>query len=607
MRKMFFATVVLLVTLTSLFTLGCGSSVGEDEWDAASVPDAWTERDSTADAATCVPSCEGRACGDDGCGSTCGICSPESVCDEASGSCGLEGEAGVDMRDGTRLRTRVYLPAGTPPYPTVLRRTPYWEISGEGYNEYLSKFTEHGYAFVVQAVRGTAGSEGELTPLVQEFDDGEDNVSWIVEQPWSDGNVGAFGASYEGFTAVATAMRSSHVKVVVADGFLSHAYRSWPISHNGVLGWHLLWWLHLIETGEDLFSDIQSLTTATKHRPPADLDVALFGEETPLWRRVTPHMEADSDYWSAWSFEGKLSDVCTPMLLFQAATEWEDDVLDTYRELMQGTCSPEAKAQQRYYLGEHGHSGAVGDPFASSDAAQLFRDYLDTFLKGEDVGLSGVADVQVHIQRSNRWVTSDSWPPVTDQLSFYLDSVDPDTIEGTLNATLPGMDDSLTYRFDPTHDDACDTVYTGNAAYLSPVLIEPLDIAGVPEFEVHLSVNTPDTDIFVYLCEIRENDPQWHLITLDALRLRFRDSFTAPTPLEADTPVTLRMEMVAVGYRVAAGSRLGLFIASSECGSSENSNTGAQMMTAVDTQPADITILTGPSHPSRLLVPVAAP
>ena len=70
-------------------------------------------------------------------------------------------------------------------------------------------FTERGYAFVVQDVRGKFRSEGETLAFVHEVDDGYDTLDWMVAQPWCDGNVGMWGDSYYGYTQWA-AVASEH-------------------------------------------------------------------------------------------------------------------------------------------------------------------------------------------------------------------------------------------------------------------------------------------------------------------------------------------------------------------------------------------------------------
>src|SRR5215475_6763285 len=106
----------------------------------------------------------------------------------------------VSCRDGVRLATDVYLPAGNR-HPAVLVRLPYDKCGRYTFMPQLAPwFTERGYAFVVQDVRGKFRSEGQTVPYVHEVYDGYDTLEWIVRQPWSDGTVGMFGDSYYGVT-----------------------------------------------------------------------------------------------------------------------------------------------------------------------------------------------------------------------------------------------------------------------------------------------------------------------------------------------------------------------------------------------------------------------
>ena len=112
----------------------------------------------------------------------------------------------VRMRDGVALATDVYLPADTRPRATVLVRLPYDKCGRYTFMPAAAPwFTDRGYAFVVQDVRGKFRSEGETVPYVHEVHDGYDTLEWIVAQPWSDGIVGTFGDSYYGWTQWAIA------------------------------------------------------------------------------------------------------------------------------------------------------------------------------------------------------------------------------------------------------------------------------------------------------------------------------------------------------------------------------------------------------------------
>ena len=89
---------------------------------------------------------------------------------------GQDGDAGgvrcavewAPMRDGVRLATEVYLPAGDGPFPVILQRTPYNRrspASGSDCDSGAGRyFAARGYALLNQDTRGRYRSEGEFDP-----------------------------------------------------------------------------------------------------------------------------------------------------------------------------------------------------------------------------------------------------------------------------------------------------------------------------------------------------------------------------------------------------------------------------------------------------------
>src|SRR5215207_6519403 len=68
----------------------------------------------------------------------------------------------VPMRDGVKLGTDVYLPAGTgsrvpQKFPVLVTRTPYDKRGVRGEGEY---YAQRGYVVIAQDVRGRFSSEG---------------------------------------------------------------------------------------------------------------------------------------------------------------------------------------------------------------------------------------------------------------------------------------------------------------------------------------------------------------------------------------------------------------------------------------------------------------
>lgn len=124
----------------------------------------------------------------------------------------------VTASDGVRLAVDVALPTGytgegeaATSFPVVFRYTPYHRTSidpatGDVSLAPFDFFIARGYAYVAADMRGSGASFGwndVMTPLMVE--DAGVIVDWIAAQPWSDGNVGMFGGSYEGWSQFATA------------------------------------------------------------------------------------------------------------------------------------------------------------------------------------------------------------------------------------------------------------------------------------------------------------------------------------------------------------------------------------------------------------------
>ena len=104
----------------------------------------------------------------------------------------------VAMRDGIRLATDIYFPAGHGRFPVVLERTPYGRdlISRSERTaanatpltrtELAQIFTDAGYAVVFQDNRGRHGSEGRFVKYLSDGEDGFDG--WALRPESSPGS-----------------------------------------------------------------------------------------------------------------------------------------------------------------------------------------------------------------------------------------------------------------------------------------------------------------------------------------------------------------------------------------------------------------------------------
>jgi predicted acyl esterase len=145
--------------------------------------------------------------------------------------------------------------------------------------------------------------------------------------------------------------------------------------------------------------------------------------------------------------------------------------------------------------------------------------------------------------------------------------------------------------------------------YHSAPLAEDFDLVGIPELELWLTIDAPDTDVAALLYELLPYDGQSVLLWSNLMRLRYRDSWRDPRPVEPGQPVRVRFLMPKfMSRRLRRGSRLRLVIrAPASIQYQKNLNSGRPV---VDEQPADArrcTVLvhheTG--HQTVLRLPVA--
>jgi putative CocE/NonD family hydrolase len=162
----------------------------------------------------------------------------------------------VPMRDGVRLATDIYRPKGrSGPLPTIFWRTPYNFHDPKGSRLLFAlESIERGYAFVIQNERGKFHSEGEWEILGFPRTDGYDALTWISEQPWSNGRVGTIGcsSSAEWQMALAAENHPAHAAMVPMSagagiGRVGEFYEQGNWYRGGVEQMFYLPWLYRVQ------------------------------------------------------------------------------------------------------------------------------------------------------------------------------------------------------------------------------------------------------------------------------------------------------------------------------------------------------------------------
>ncbi len=373
------------------------------------------------------------------------------------------------LRDGVRLATEVYRPAGEGRHPVVLQRTPYNRgISPTGSNcdnPTMRYFAANGYVALNQDVRGRYRSEGAFHPMVQEADDGYDAVEWAAAQPWSTGKVGMFGASYVGLTQWQAAIRRPpHLAAIVPHITASDYHDNWTYV-NGVFdlwfaqSWNLLTFApenlrrSLLASGqpreeierrvaewvargrEDILSDwVWQL-------PMRSLD-AFRGDIAPWYYEWLNHPTYDR-YWARMDLERQYQRVKVPTLntggwydIFQVGT------VRNFQGMQSRGATEQARRGAKLVMRPLAHAPAPGTPptavgevdFGPANAFDLNAAALrfyDHYLKGAANGVDRDPAVRLFVMvppdrgttGSGFWVTGDTFPlPGTRTERYLLDS-----------------------------------------------------------------------------------------------------------------------------------------------------------------------------------------
>jgi predicted acyl esterase len=492
----------------------------------------------------------------------------------------------VPMRDAVRLETFVYLPVDQPriAVPTILLRTPYL-FPGKGatyYERFARAFTDRGYAFVLQNVRGRFGSEGVFEPFANEVSDGSDTVAWITAQAWSNGRIGTVGGSYNGFTALAAAVGSDSVKAVVADDpplDLSSGHR------GGALSLLPAFWLYLLEKGEwPKTADKQAASNAPD---PATIDNLLLGRDAAFWR----------DYlaWPAGlgaaTLRGRIPEICAPVLVIKSRSEGWEDPADLWRTLRDGSC-PEHRDAHRLVVTAQGHAHHIGlIGVSETDVNRRMIDWLDYWL-GDDADTGNAvfeASVLFRPTENDPFRQSETWPVPGRERALYLQNPWGVADNAPLRGRPASRARSDRLEIDPVTMDPCSNY--PRQTYLSYPLEKGILLAGNIRLELFVSASTPSMELsaLVYDYDVARETPL-SFVTFGVARIDLVGE-------EMPRPVTI--EMHSLSHQFAAGSRIALAISGSPCGYVEAGNGPTRNDPP---RPSVYRLFHGGAFPSRLII-----
>ena len=539
----------------------------------------------------------------------------------------LERDVAMPMRDGVVLRADVWRPDTDARVPVLLQRTPYdkalWLLAHAPIEP--GRAGEAGYAVVIQDVRGRFASDGSFEPFRQELADGVDSVAWAASQPWADGWVATYGASYVGATQLLAAVGAppalgASVPWVTA----SEYYEGWTYQGGALqLGVALMWAVGLAG-GEAARSFLLDPWRAYERLPVAAQPV--LRESAPFFFEWLAHPARDS-YWRESAIADHYADVRTPMLHVGG---WNDIFLSG---TLRNFCGLRAAGVpgQRLLVGPwaHGTMGEmIGDVSYGPDGSRWTIDstqlHLDFFAEARQ-GREAAPPIRVFVLGANRWRDEDDWPPpdVTERrlflragggvtwdapgdgeavLEYTYDPADPVPTAGG-QTLLPGHEISIMLG---QRDQAQVEARRDVLVYRSAPLERELEIAGSVRLVLYAASSARDTDWTARLVDVHPDGRAIGVVD-GILRARYRGGTDRAELLEPGCAYVFEIDVGDTCLALAPGHRLGLQVSSSNFPRFDrNPNTGdvPAEARAADFIAARQTVFQDAARASHLVLPI---
>jgi putative CocE/NonD family hydrolase len=527
----------------------------------------------------------------------------------------------ITMPDGVTLAGSLYLPKGrSAPLATVLVRSPYGRLDYVESYEAGIFFARHGYAVLVQDLRGTGDSQGELLPWRDADSDGAATLDWIARQTWSNGKVGTFGCSALGETQLVLARRHhpAHAAMIPsgaggAIGSLGGSHGYFGLFEGGVFE---------LASGFGWFREHGAKTPGSA--PARPIDVATTLRRLPVAGLVRDVRDTPTGYddllatplgdprWREWGYLADDDRLEVPAFLINT---WNDQTVgDSLLIAEHLRANPRIAGNLRVLIapGRHcAHEEALDDRGETLALDDWYLAWFDHFLRGRGEGLAALPTYRYFMVGEDRWYGAQQWPPENSRLSrWYLGSgghANSRDGDGVLTAWAPAAESTDSFVYDPLEpvpSRGGPLCCTGNdkepvgavdqadverredvLVYSSAPLEAGMRIAGPVRATLTFSSDAPDTDLVARLVDVAPDGLALN-IQEGALRMRYRDGLPARL-MEPGRRYRVSVSLRAIAYYLRPGHRLRLHVTSSSFPRLErNLNTGGDVHTETEPRKA---------------------
>jgi putative CocE/NonD family hydrolase len=475
----------------------------------------------------------------------------------------------------------------------------------------FAELVDDGYVFVMMDIRGRGRSQGRYelmrmphgpgsTEAVDASTDIYDSIDWLVANVGpTNGRLAIWGTSYSGRLALQSLLvPHSALKAVVAfnpvvdlwmgdDWYHQGAFRlnnpmefiwfqdqsSWttqPLGTGDVYDWHL------------------------RAGPNSGYAKAWFGRTLPYWEQLMSHPNYDR-WWQDQALDVLLRDRDLGKVAVLNVHSWFD-AEDIYGATAAYSALEARNPRARNYFVagpcSHGQwdeaAGSTGPVRWNADTGHEFRrgvlaPFLEAVLHRDET--PRIAEATVFETGANSWRHYSAWPPrAAEPIRLYLaagGSISREAPTGSGEPTEfvsdpakpvpyrsrpipPSMGPDSSWQEwlldDQRHADGRPDVLT----FVSPPLTEDLLIVGSPTAFLKAATTGSDADWVIKLIDVHPDDYAGDMdlrgyqlmVSSEIQRGRFRNSFSRPSPIKANSVESYRIAMPHVNHRFRRGHRI---------------------------------------------------
>jgi putative CocE/NonD family hydrolase len=420
--------------------------------------------------------------------------------------------------------------------PTAMKFTIYADRSDNLAD--ARRAASYGYAGVVGLTRGKGCGTAEPTPYEYDGADADEVIDWVSKQPWSDGQVGMYGGSYEGFTQWAATKHLPKALKTIVPYVANNPGDGLPMENNVFLFVNYAWAFYTTDNryldNETYFDPRRGSLNQRWYESGKSYRQIDSVDGTPnKWlQRWLQHPSYDKYWQDMLPYQREFAKINIPVLTI---TGYYDDGQQSALRFLREHYKNDPNADHYLLIGPYDHIGSQAahkddvlrgyaiDPVAQINTPAITFQWLDYVLRHGKKPELLKDKINYEVMGANEWKHAPSLDRTSNEaLTLYLThnkSGDKYELSEEKPAKLAFLDEEVNFadrktsnfNYYPFPIVGKKQDYATGYAFISKPFDEPLEISGTFSGEIKAVINKQDMDIGVLLYEVMPDGQLFHL------------------------------------------------------------------------------------------------